>query len=123
MPLPPLERRFFLFTTVGLPIAALGAGALGGWRGGLALLLMGFLVSADFIWIARGLRAVVNPEIRPRPGSGFRAAAGLMGRTLLLILGLYAILNVLPGEGASAAAGIGVPLAALAVAGLAGKRS
>jgi hypothetical protein len=116
--LPPLERRFLRLCAASLPILALGFGAVSGWRSAMVALLTGILVAADFFWAASGVRVLLTPGSGVPQGVMSRALGAFAGRTVLLLLGLYAILEVLPGEGPAAAAGITVPLAALAVAGL-----
>ena len=123
MPLLSFERRFLWMSSVGLPLLALALGLFRGWRGALAGLLTALLVAADFLWMARGLRAVADPGAGVARGALPRAAGALRGRSLLLLLGLYGILRVLPGEGLAAAMGIGAPLALLAAAGLPGTRT
>lgn len=123
MPLPPFERRFLALTAAGLPALSLAVGLLRGWRGALAALLTGILVAADFLWMARGLRLVATPGTEVQRGILGRALGALVGRSLLLLLGFYAILQILPGEGPAVALGLGVPLALLAAAGLTGPRS
>jgi hypothetical protein len=114
----PLERGFLRLCAVGLPLLSLGFWAASGWRSAIVALLTGILVAADFLWAASGVRVLVTPGSGVPQGALSRALGAFAGRTVLLLLGLYAILKVLPGEGPAAAAGITVPLAALAVAGL-----
>ena len=121
--LPPLERRFLVLASVGLPLLAAACGIFGGWRSALAAALTGILVTADFLWAASGLRALSAPGTGVPRGVTSRALGAFAGRTVLLLLGLYAILRILPGEGPSAAAGIGIPLALLAVAGVSEART
>lgn len=123
MPLPLLERRFITFCAAGLPALALGMGLVRGWHGALATLLAGLLAAADFLWMARGLRLVATPGKGVPRGLLGRTLGALVGRSLLLLLGFYAILHILPGEGVAVAAGLGLPLALLAAAGLTGTRS
>ena len=94
-----------------------------GWRGGLAALLAASLASADFLWMARGLRLVATPGEGVPRGVTARALGALIGRSLLLLLGFYAILQILPGEGGAVAVGLVLPLALLATAGLLSIRS
>ena len=123
MTLPPLERRFLRLCAAGMTILALGLAATTGWRSTATALLTGILVTADFLWAASGVRVLVTPGSGVPRGVLPRALGAFAGRTVLLLLGLYAIVTVLPGEGPAAAAGISVPLAALAVAGLSGARN
>lgn len=109
--------------SAGLPLLALACGLLGGGRSAAAATLTGLLVTCDFLWAAAGLRALSAPGDGVPRGVYPRALGAFAGRTVLLLLGLYAILTILPGEGPSAAAGIGVPLILLAVAGLSGARN
>jgi hypothetical protein len=117
--LPPLERRFLRFCAAGMVFLAMAFVATAGWRSAAAALLTGILVTADFFWMASGVRVLVAPGSGVPRGVLPRALGAFAGRTVLLLLGLYAILRFLPGEGLAAAAGISVPLASLAAAGLA----
>jgi hypothetical protein len=123
LPLPPLERRFIHLSLVAIPPLVLALGLARGGRSALATLLTSALVTADFLWLARGLRAAASPGRSVPSGAGPRAAVATLGRSLLLLLGLYGILTLLPGEGLAAALGVGLPLALLAAAGVPEPRS
>lgn len=123
MTLPPFERRFLVLSAFALPLVGLALSLLKGWRGGVVALLTGLLVTADFLWLARGLRVAASPGATVPKGAARDAVLALGSRSLLLLLGLYAILKILPGEGMAGAVGIAVPLSLLVVAGLTGTRS
>lgn len=117
-----LEGRFIrLALATGPAIPALFL-LTGGWRASLAAALTFLLVSLDFLWMARGVRAFVSAGSEVRRGALRRALLAFGARSLLLFLGLYGILTVLPGEGIAAAAGIGGPLVLLAVSGAVASR-
>lgn len=75
------------------------------------------LAVADFWWMSWGLQRVMSaPKGAPlRPGAFFYM--GMLLRTGLLLLGLYAILHLLPRESLGVGAGIGGALFLLALAG------
>jgi len=106
----------------------LGLGALGwvpaafvalsrDWRGGAACLAGTVLAGADFLWISFSFGALFAPGAAPKGAIG-RALVGMTLRMTLLLLGLYATLRFLPGQGGTVAAGLAAPLLAVAAAGI-----
>jgi hypothetical protein len=110
------RRRFLMFCAVGLPAGALAFFLLAGWKSAAAYGATFVLVTADFLWLSLGLEKALG---KSEPGGGLGGAflLGMLLKTLLLLLGLYGILTLLPQESLGVIAGIGVPLMLLAVAG------
>ena len=113
-----MEKKFLWTCACALPPAALLTLWVRGTFGAAAFVLTCSLAIADYLWLARGVRAILSPGRDVPRGIYRRALAASMGRTLLLLIGLYVILRILPEEGPSAAAGILAPLVLLAVASL-----
>ncbi len=82
----------------------------------LAFWLTFLVVTADFLWMSAGLGHVLGTA-HVSTGSVFGFTAGVLARTLLLLLVLYGILTLLPREFLGVALGIGGPVILLAVAG------
>lgn len=112
------RRRFLLYLGAAgwLPAAVLAWAQ--GWRAGVACLATTALVGADFLWISLSFAPLFAPgEAVPKRAAG-RALVGMGARMALLLIGLYAILRVLPGQAGAAAAGMAAPLVFAAAAGL-----
>lgn len=112
-------RRGYLgcLAAVGWVPAALFAAARGP-RAGLACLLASVLVGGDFLWITYSFAPLFAPgSVLPKGAAG-RALVGMTLRMALLLLGLYATLRFLPGQGGAVAAGLAAPLLAVVAAGL-----
>lgn len=110
------RRRFLVFSAVGWPAGALALWLVAGWKPACAFALTFLLVAADFLWMAAGLERLLGSGPPPK-GWGRGLLVGMAFRTLLLLLGLYAILTILPRESLGVVLGIGGPLVLLAAAG------
>ena len=98
-----------------LPAALWGASS--GWRAGAAALAAAALAGGDFLWVSFSFSPLFAPGAVSRGAAG-RAVSALTLRMALLLLGLYATLRILPGQGGAVAAGLAAPLLAVAAAGV-----
>jgi hypothetical protein len=96
-------------------------GVFAGLAAALAFALSFALVTADFLWMAKHLGGLLGTEPLSR-SRGIRTALGLVGKTLLLAGGVYAILKLLPRESLGVILGIGGPLMLLSLSGATRKR-
>jgi hypothetical protein len=83
----------------------------------LAFCVTFLVVTADFLWMSAGLGHVLG-SAHVSTGSVFGFTAGVLARTLLLLVVLYGILTLLPREFLGVALGIGGPVMLLAIAGV-----
>ena len=114
--MPILLRRFPAACGAVLPAGAIALLALSDGRAALAYSLTFLLVAADFWWMAKGLSHLLGEG--PVPSGAPRVfLAGLVFRSLLLLLGIYGIFLVLPKESLGVLLGIAAPLILLVVAG------
>jgi len=111
-------RRGYLLGLAGAGwIPAALAAALRGREAGAACLAATILAGADFLWVSFSFGSLFAAGAVPRGATG-RALAGMTLRMTLLLLGLYATLRFLPGQGGAVAAGLAAPLLAVAAAGI-----
>ena len=110
------RRRFLRLAFAGLLAGAIALGALVGMRMALAFCATFVIVAGDFLWMSLGLERLLGTAESPR-GVARWFLVGLVFRTLLLLLGVYVILRVLPQESLGVILGIGGPLILLAASG------
>lgn len=109
-------RRYLWMCLAGLAAGALAFALISGSKACAAFAATFTLVAGDFLWIAFALGRVLGGA-EPGRGAGWALGLGFLLKTLLLLLGLYGILRLLPGESLGVIAGIGGPLMLLALAG------
>ena len=112
------DRIFLRFSFLSIVAGGILLWIFWGWRHGLAFAAAGLLVTLDFLWLARGVRVIVSAKPTKISSAARRALFAFGARTLLLLVGLYAIIRVLSGVGPAIAAGICFPLITLALAGI-----
>lgn len=111
------RTRFLLLMAVaGWVPAALFAWARG-WGAGLACLGATLLSAGDTLWISYSFAPLFAPGASVPRGAAGRALVGITARMALLLIGLYAILRLLPGQAGAVAVGLAAPLVFVAAAG------
>ncbi len=86
---PRLIRRLQIFLLWATIAGALGAQIFGGWRWSLGFLLGAAASYANF----RNLHSIVNAVGTPRSTGGLGAAAWILFRFIVLVLGAFVILK------------------------------
>jgi hypothetical protein len=110
------RRRFLWLALAGWIVGGIILAPLAGIRMALAFGATFLIVAGDFLWMSYGLERLMGSAESPR-GVARWFLVGLAFRTLLLLLGVYVILRVLPRESLGVILGIGGPLILLAAAG------
>ncbi len=115
---PSFDRVFLRLSLFSIVPGGIILWIIWGWRYGVAFAATTLLVTLDFLWLARGVRGMVSAKPTKISGAARRALFAFGARTLLLLVGLYAIIRLLSGVGPAIAAGICFPLITLALAGI-----